>query len=359
MGAFGGIHWNQAARDGRIRPGRGPNFTRRVLPTRIPVLRTAELSRGTPRSAVDTWEKPVRRVVLPPLPEGADTTSRLGPRGYGDDPSPYPWDVVTRARALWLLTRDAVVGGWAAAALHGLPHWADNERVVLLSTRTRRNNTGTHGAVFRAFTPGTQTVSPDPAFPGMQVVTAATAAAQCLATILTGKKTWYVHRVPGMEDRHVRAVQFIDAMYQCTHLTAGTVLAGARGIVCRRTLKRLLALTDYGAQSPMETVLRLVVRDRLPDGCRWTSQVRIDLGKGRSTVPDLACPELGVALYYDGRHHDAAGQTDTDFTLFQRLKNKDWEAVRVNRALLADLEELSEQLQGAVLRACAARPPRP
>ncbi|MCJ7857622.1 hypothetical protein [Corynebacterium kalidii] len=358
MGAFGGIHWNRAARNGRVRPGRGPNFARRVFPTRLPVLRTTELARGTPRSVVDSWEKPVRRVVLPPLPEDTDT-SRLGPRGYGDDPSPYRWDIVTRTRALWLLTRDTVVGGWSAAGLHGLPYWADSEKVVLLSTRTRRNNTGTNGAVYRAFTSGTETVTPDPAFPEMQVVTAATAAAQCLATILTGKKTWYVHHVPGMEDRHVRAVQFIDAMYQCTHLTAETVLAGARGIVCRRTLKRLLALTDYGAQSPMETVLRLVVRDALPAGHRWTSQVRVDLGKGRSTVPDLACPELGVALYYDGRHHDGADQTDTDFMLFQRLKNAGWEALRVNRALLGDLEELVEQLQGAVLRAQAARGSRP
>ena len=146
---------------------------------------------------------------------------------------------------------------------------------------------------------------------------------------------------------------------QCTHLTAETVLAGARGIVCRWTLRRLLALTDYGAQSPMETVLRLVVRDALPAGHRWTSQVRVDLGKGQSTVPDLACPELGVALYYDGRHHDGADQTDTDFMLFQRLKNAGWEALRVNRALLGDLEELVEQLQGAVLRAQAARGSRP
>ncbi len=355
MGEFGGYHWDRAARDGRIRPGRGPTFARRVFPMRVPVLRTAALACGTPRSVVDSWEKPVRRVVLPPLPENTDTSSRLGPCGYGDDPSPYLWDIITRTRALWLLTRDAVVGGWSAAGLHGLPHWADNEIVVLLSTRTRRNNTGTNGAVFRAFAVGTETVTPDPEFPEMQVVTAATAAAQCLATILTGKKTWYVHHVPGMQDRHVRAVQFIDAMFQCTHLTTGRILEGARGIVCRRTLKRLLALTDYGAQSPMETVLRLVIRDELPDDHRWTSQVRIDLGKGRSTVPDLACPELGVAVYYDGRHHDRTGQTDTDFMLFQKLKNAGWEAVRVNRTLLADLEELMEQLQGAILRATEAR----
>ncbi|AHW65640.1 hypothetical protein CGLY_16020 [Corynebacterium glyciniphilum AJ 3170] len=364
MGAFGGYHWNQAARNGRIRPGRGPYFARRVFPTRIPLLRTTALARGTPRSVVDSWEKLVRRVVLPPLPENVDTSSRLGPCGHGDDPSPYLWDIVTRTRALWLLTSDAVVGGWSAAGLHGLPHWADNEKVVLLSTRTRRNNTGSNGAVFRALKDGTPTVTPDPEFAEMRAVTAATAAAQCLAMILTGKKTWYVHDVPGMEDRHVRAIQFIDAMYQCTHLTAELILDGARGIVCRRTLKRLLTLTDYGAQSPMETVLRLVVRDELPDGYRWTSQVRIDLGNGRSTVPDLACPELGIALYYDGRHHDEPGQTDTDFMLFQKLKNAGWEALRVNRKLLADLEELMEQLQGAIfraqeVRAHAARASRP
>lgn len=365
MGTFGGIHWEQAVANGRIQPGRGPYFTRRVLPTRTPMLRTDALARGIPRSTVDRWDKPVRRIVLPPLPdpaETAETAPRLGPAGHGDDPAPYTWDIVTRVRALWLLTRDAVVSGWGAAALHGLPHWADSERAVFLSTRTRRNNSG-NGAVFRELTPGTVTVNPDPEFPDMRVITAAHAAAQCLATILHGKKWWYVHHVPGLDDRHVRAIQFIDAVYQCSHLTRNQILEGARRIVNRRVLKRLLPLTDYGAQSPMETVLRLIVRDELPAGHTWTSQVRIDLADGdvagpasaRTTVPDLACTRLGVALYYDGRHHDGADQTDTDFVLFQKLRGVGWEAVRVNRTLLSDRSEMMDHIRSAITRAADVR----
>lgn len=355
MGTFGGHDWDRAEAGGRIRAGRGPLYTRRVLPTRIPVLRVDALARRIPRSVVDRWEKPVRRVVLPPLPDDADTTSRLGPLGHGDDPTPYRWDIVTRVRALWLLTQDAAVGGWAAAALHGLPYWADSEPVVLLSTRTRRNNSGTNGAVFRALKHGTRTVTPDPAFPDMRVIDAATAAAQCIATIVAGKKTWHVPDVPGVDDRHVRAIQFIDAIFQCTHLTSRAILTAAHGTVSRRLLKRLLTLTDYGAQSPMETVMRLVVRNELPEGYAWTSQVRITLPNGTTTVPDLSCPELGVALYYDGRHHDEPSQADIDFTLFQRLTTIGYESLRINRELLADRAEMLGQLQGAIRRARRSR----
>lgn len=369
MGNFGGPDWDAAQRAHRITPGRGPLYARRVLPTRKPELRVDALARGVPRSALDTWDAPVRCVVLPPAPDYIGNI-RLGPGGHGDEHGPYRWDIITRLRASWLISPHTVVAGWAAAALHGLPYWADSEPVVLLSSRTRRNATGPSTAVFRTLKPGTPTDRTDPLFPQMRVLDAATATAQCLATVLQGKKTWHVPHVPGMDEKHVRAVQLIDAMYQCSFLTARQILAAAHGIVDRRVLTRLLAMADEGAQSPMETVLRLIVRDELPDAHRWTSQVRINLADGtvgrgggswragggaRSTVPDLACETLGVALYYDGRHHDELAQTDTDFTLFQKLRGVGWEAVRVNRKLLADLPELLEQLRAAVRRACEAR----
>lgn len=160
-------------------------------------------------------------------------------------------------------------------------------------------------------------------------------------------------------DREVRAVQLIDAFYQCTHVTARQILVAARGTVSRRVLKRVLALCDQGTQSPMETVLRLLVRDTLADVAGdhvWSSQVTVVLGTWyrKRTTPDLACVELKVALYYDGRHHDEDDQNDTDFRLFQQLKDLGWEVVRVNRDLLSDLEELMKQVDAAIARAVAA-----
>ena len=165
--------------------------------------------------------------------------------------------------------------------------------------------------------------------------------------------------VPGLDDREVRAVQLIDAFYQCTHVTARQIRVAARGKVDRRLVQRLLALCDDGAQSPMETVLRLLVRDALADVTGdhvWSSQVTVSLGSARRmrTTPDLACVGLKVALYYDGRHHDGSDQNDTDFRLFQQLKDLGWEAIRVNRDLLSDLDELMKQVDAAIARAVAA-----
>lgn len=367
----GGHHWNTAVRHGRIRPGRGPLFTRRVYPSRTPRLRREALSSGVPRRTADRWDAPVRGVLLPPAPTAAGTDGhRLGPDGWsGCDPDPYRWDILTRLRCHWLLAQDCVGAGWCAAAAHGLPYWADGEPVLLLSRTLRRNPTTPGGAVFRRLRDGQPTVNVDARFPGLHVVDAPTAAAQCVATILAGKKTWWTPGVPGLPDEEVRAAQFIDAFRQCTTLTAGDFLTGARHIVDRRRLTRLLELSDGGAQSPMETVLRLVVRDELPAHCAWTSQVTISLEdggtldgeeerhfRGRRTTPDLVCRELQVALYYDGRHHAGAEQQETDFRLYQKLKTLGWEAVRVNKELLRDREEMLDHVRHAVATALRLHP---
>ena len=363
MGKFGGEPWDRAERAGRIRPGRGPLFTRRVYPYRAPVLRKDALRQGIPRRTVDKAESPARGVILPP-PEDYVGPERLGPDGWtaGDSP-PYRWDIITRLRAHWLLAPDCTGTGWCAAAAHGLPYWADSEKVVLLSPRLRRNASDLLTAEYRQLKSNVRTACVDPLFPQLRVVDAPTAAAQCLAMILSGKKSWWVPEVPGMTGREVRAVQFLDAFAQCTHLSADALLSGARHIVNRDRMCDLLELSDAGAQSPMETVLRLVVRDSLPAGHTWTSQVAVSLTdgavvpeshRGRKTTPDLACTSLKVALFYDGAHHGSAVQTETDFRLYQKLRALGWEAVRVNKELLSDLDELLDLLRAAVERATRA-----
>lgn len=364
MGKFGGELWDRAERDGRIKPGRGPLFTRRVYPFRAPMLRQEALRRGVPRRTVDRAGKPARGVVLLP-PEEYDGPERLGPLGWSNGTSaPFDADIITRLRAHWLLNRDCVGAGWCAAAAHGLPYWADSEKVVLLSTKLRRNASDLLTPEYRQLTTQVRTACIDPLFPELHVVDAPTAAAQCLATILSGKKTWWIPTVPGLSDAEVRAVQFLDAFSQCTHLSAAKLLAGARHIVDRRRMKALLELCDHGAQSPMETALRLSVRDELPAGHEWTSQVTVSLTdgavvddtryRGRKATPDLACGSLRIALFYDGAHHGDGEQTETDFRLFQKLKALGWEVIRVNKDLLADLDELLELLHGAVERAVSA-----
>ncbi|WP_291473373.1 hypothetical protein [Corynebacterium sp.] len=160
-----------------------------------------------------------------------------------------------------------------------------------------------------------------------------------------------------MTSHTVRAVQFLDAFFQCTRLTPVEVLTAGQRCIARRTLRQIVALTDpgYGAQSPMETVLRLVVRDVLPTGYRWQSPLQISMMdgaalpedyRGRCATPDLACPELKVALFYDGQHHDGADQTDIDVDMFQELRDADWEVIRINRVQLKNRTKTMKQIAG-------------
>ncbi len=325
MGTFGGHLWINAEKQGRIKPGRGPYFTRRVYPSRTPRRRRDALADGSPRRKVDSWERLASGIVLPPDPHGATGTPpghRLGPAGWSaEDPGALTWDILTRLRAHWLSTPDSVGAGWCAIAAHGMPYWADSEPVLLLSERRRRNRTSTGTATHRQLTEGTPTVTIDLYFPHLEVVDAGTAVAQCVATIWAGKKSWWVPDVPELDDREVRTIQFIDASYQCTHLDADD-------------------------------------RDELPAGHGWTSQVTISLDSGRVrnrsmpgdnvTTADLACTSLKVAVYYDGTHHTGEEQKLRDFRLYQRLKSLGWEAVRIDKELLRDRADMLDQIRAAV-----------
>ncbi|MGO1948137.1 MAG: endonuclease domain-containing protein [Mycobacteriaceae bacterium] len=371
MGEFTGPLWDDAERAGRIPSGRGRLYTRRVFPTRVPVTRKQLLADGVPRRTIaGEYVEVVRGVRLRPLGEDELEHPRLGPEGFGDDRGCHTHCIITRMRALALLHADAVVGYWGAAAGHGLPRWADSSPVVLLSGHSRQGTMDEErvGAVpstrpvLRPLPPGTTWIHPDRQCPQLRVVDAATAAVQCPTTILTGKKTWDVPHVDGLPPRYVHAVQFIDAFLQCTWLTCDAITRAAKGKVDAAVLRDILTLADvgYGAESPRETILRLIVRDELPTGFTWSSQVEVDVGTNRRrkkgmTRPDLACPELKVALYYDGAHHGGAATTDTDFRLFQKLKDLGWEVVRVNRDGLREREETMETIRNAIARAVAAQ----
>lgn len=135
-------------------------------------------------------------------------------------------------------------------------------------------------------------------------------------------------------------------------MTVRQITAAARHRIDAAELKMLCALADpgFGAESPRETVLRLIVRDELPAGFSWSTQVAVDLGT-TVTRPDIACPELKIALYYDGAHHAEGETTDTDFRLFQKLRDKRWEAVRVNSAAMKERTEMMENIRNAIGRA--------
>ncbi|AGP29989.1 DUF559 domain-containing protein [Corynebacterium terpenotabidum] len=280
----------------------------------------------------------------------------------GDRPGLFLVDIITRARAHWMRHRDAVISGWGAAAFHGLIHWADSAQVVLLveGRRTGRGRSSTAAEkrlvpTFRTWPAclTRETVAPDPRCPELRCVTAPVAAAQCLKTIFKKTHSWSSPEIPGLLNVQVRAIQFIDAYLQCTTVTVEEIVQACRGLVAKAKLDGILHLVDYGAQSPRESLLRLVVRDQLPEGFHWSSQVRVDLPASTWTVLDLACPQLKVALYYDGSGHGNVARTKRDIDQIQELKDLGWEVIRVDAELFANRAKLLRLLGNAVNRAAA------
>lgn len=364
----------QADREGRIPPGAGPLYTRRVLPSLVPVARKTLVAGGMSRSRIRASYAPVTRSLLLPRPvselpagHGIEGLGRAIATGRGDDPGAFLHDAVTRARAHAAENPSSMVGGWAALGIHGLPYWADAAPVLLHSRcsspcgpgRTAVASRTPLRPVIRAWPKGVEPVYPDPVVPGLAVVPVEIAVAQCLASVLAQRHTWFTAGANGLRVADVRAVQLLDAVRQCTRLGEQELLAGCARRVDAAVAARLVALSDAGAQSPQETMLRLVVRDLLPSGYHWMSQVEVSWGhraKDR-TVLDLACPELGVGLYYDGGSHTGGAQRQKDFVQIQELRDKGWETVRADGTLLhGERGRFLTQVSNALARATAIHP---
>jgi hypothetical protein len=109
------------------------------------------------------------------------------------------------------------------------------------------------------------------------------------------------------------------------------------------------------------------VRDLLPDGHRWETQVEVAYReetswggtRDRTTFFDIGCRSLRIGLYYDGKHHDEEGQAEKDFEQLQDLTDGEWIVVRVNRTLMKNRPKLMRQLRNAIARAVAARQAAP
>jgi very-short-patch-repair endonuclease len=348
-------HIIDALNEGRYAPGWGPWYCTRILPVVMPRRRKELLAGGVTRRTLERDYVTLTRGIVVPAAEIPDS---------GEDRGVYGACGVLRARAFHILYPDRIVAGWQAAALHGLPYWADAAPVLMLSHTAAPSGTHrTAGAAEhpyrvvvrrppKGFDSDRDTVTPDPVCPEMRVVTVPVALAQCIRSVLSGHHTWPVPDVPGLTDREVRAVQLIDAFVQCTRVTAEELADAAKGLVSRRQVRKLTGLACQGAESPRETLLRLYVWALLPAGYRWRTQVAVrylDLRSDgseriRTTYLDLGCTELKVGLYYDGGHHTAAGQTDRDFAQLQDLRDEQWTVVRIDKDLMKNVRKMLTQV---------------
>ncbi|GAB3692710.1 hypothetical protein [Corynebacterium nasicanis] len=188
--------------------------------------------------------------------------------------------------------------------------------------------------------------------------------AHCLRAVFGEEHRW--HTPPGLavDAPMVRAVQIIDRFRREFHLTPEHLREGLRGLVNGRTVERLVRLSDDGADSPPETLIRLIARDCAPE-YQWQSQVPVytdgtvgepgvdDTSRTLLTVLDLADVAARRYLYYDGDHHLLRERRDQDSTITAHLTSWSWTGLRITAGMVADPASLASHI-----RALASAPAR-
>jgi hypothetical protein len=230
-----------------------------------------------------------------------------------------PWGVapsaVARAKAAWLWSRRrGTVAGQSAAAMLGTK-WVDGAQPAELIHDNRRppaklivhSDTLARG----------ETLDVD----GVAVTTAARTAFDL------GRHT----------TSRLRAVQRLDALVNATDVKLVDIEAvmaahpGARGMP---RLRRILPLVDGGAESPQETLTRLVLIDAGLPWPRTQIQVYDDYRCFVARI-DMGYEDALVGIEYDGPQHwedPAVRQSDIDKQV--ALQDLGWKIVRASRDLL-------------------------
>jgi hypothetical protein len=140
----------------------------------------------------------------------------------------------------------------------------------------------------------------------------------------------------GRRDSLTAAVIRLDGLMRATNLNAGDVKLlverhrGARGVV---QLRRAVALSDPGAESPQETRTRLtLVAAGLP-----TPRTQIEVFDNGYFVArlDMGYDDWLVAVEFDGAQHwTDAGQRTRDIDRHAELEALGWRIVRVSGEML-------------------------
>lgn len=219
-----------------------------------------------------------------------------------------PASLRTRSAAAWLWSgRRGVLGGLAAAALHG-SDWIDDDEPIELIWRNQHAPTGILTSNRRLQNDEVTYVA------GLRVTTSARTAFDLARRLPTGQ-----------------AVARLDALKRATPFSPEDVLLlvkrhrGARGL---RQLCEALPLVDSGAASPKETWLRLLLIDAgLP-----TPETQIPVVGQNRTVAllDMGWERFKVAAEYDGdQHRTSRRQYVRDMRRLKALDDLGWLVIRV------------------------------
>lgn len=133
------------------------------------------------------------------------------------------------------------------------------------------------------------------------------------------------------------AVARIDSLMNATGLRVDAIEAVAAGHPGARGLRRLretLTLVDGGAESPYETMTRLLLARAGFPPPQTQIPVRDESGHVFARI-DMGWPEYLVGVDFEGAHHwDDAKQRSWDIDRFAKLSDRGWIDVRLTSGIL-------------------------
>lgn len=229
-------------------------------------------------------------------------------------PRGVDFSAVDRARAAWLWSgRRGVAAGLSASALLGAK-WVEPGNPAELIHTNRRS-------------PPQLTVHTDTLLPGEMVTISG------LLATSPARTAFDLGRRLGLKP----GVQRLDALMNATDLEVNEIEAviaghpGARGL---RNLRRMLDLVDGGAESPYESLTRiLLVQKGFP---RPQTQVPVRDASGVMIARiDMGWPEYCVGVDFEGAHHwTEARQRNWDVERYNRIAELGWIDVRLTSGIL-------------------------
>lgn len=221
---------------------------------------------------------------------------------------------VRRARAAWLWSgRRSVLAGLSASALHGAK-WVEPGTPAEIVHGNRRPPRLIVVRGDRLLDGETERAD------GMPVTTAARTAFDLGRRLPVGA-----------------AVPRIDALMNATGVTVEEIAALAaahRGVRGTRALGESLSLVDGGAESPYESMARmLLVQNGFP---RPQTQIRVLAANGVVVARlDMGWRQWRVGVDFDGAHHwTDPRQRNRDLERYAQLQELGWTDIRLNSGML-------------------------
>ena len=263
--------------------------------------------------------------------ELARADSRNHPRGVI-----YQVPAAYRAAAFGIENPSNVVLAHGALALYGLKYRVEGKATVLMDPSAERNS---HGNIYKPSIVR-RGCKPEHVWQvrhyghAFQVASPAAATAQVLREIRrTSQSNGATFAGHSMD--LVEAVTLIDCVRRHLGIDPVDILQASSGTVCQRWLTRALAKSSKLADSPKETEMRLLAQmvcDKF--GLRLEEQVVVRDGGKIVTTFDLAIPELGIGIMYDGAHHGEVKQWHKDAEINTDLTICGWRVLRFTSASL-------------------------